>query len=65
MPFGMGPAGWAYASPYDYPYPYAAPYPAWSWCGVAGEEVVGVAGVVGAAGAGFHLISTSGGRATN
>jgi len=29
MPFGMGPAGWAYASPYVYPYT-AAPYSAWS-----------------------------------
>ena len=30
MPFGMGPAGWAYVRPYAYPYP-AFPYPVWSW----------------------------------
>jgi len=32
MPFGMGPAGWAYASPYAYPYA-GIPYPAWPWWG--------------------------------
>jgi hypothetical protein len=32
MPFGMGPAGWAYASPYVYPYA-ASPYSAWPWWG--------------------------------
>jgi len=42
MPFGMGPAGWAYMSPYAYPYassyPYSYPYtgvsyPVWPWWG--------------------------------
>jgi len=33
--------------------------------GVAGEVVGVAAGVVGAAGAGLHLIDTSGGRAIN
>jgi len=32
MPFGMGPPGWAYASPYAYPYA-GAPYPMWPWWG--------------------------------
>jgi hypothetical protein len=32
MSFGMGPAGWAYVSPYAYPY--ASPtYPVWPWWG--------------------------------
>jgi len=36
MPFGMGPAGWAYASPYAYPYA-GTPYPAWlCWGGWRG-----------------------------
>jgi len=30
MPFGMGPAGWAYMSPYAYPY-VPSPYRAWPW----------------------------------
>jgi hypothetical protein len=64
MPFGMGPVGWAYASPYAYPYA-AAPYSAWLWCGVAGEEAGGAAGDVGAAGAGLHLTGTRGGKTTN
>jgi hypothetical protein len=42
MPFGMGPAGWAYVSSYGYPYasyyPYSYPYtgvsyPIWPWYG--------------------------------
>jgi hypothetical protein len=32
MPFGMGPAGWAYMLPYAYPYA-SAPYPVWPWWG--------------------------------
>ena len=32
MPFGMDPAGWAYALPYAYPYA-SAPYSMWSWWG--------------------------------
>jgi hypothetical protein len=32
MPFGMGPAGWAYVSPYGYPYA-GTPYPVWPWWG--------------------------------
>jgi hypothetical protein len=33
MPFGMGPAGWAYASPYTYSYA-RLPYPVWPrWSG--------------------------------
>ena len=28
MPFGMGPAGWAYVSPYTYSYA-RLPYPVW------------------------------------
>jgi len=36
MPFGMGPAGWAYASPYAYHYA-GTPYPAWPrWGGWRG-----------------------------
>ena len=30
MPFGMGPAGWAYV--YGYPYT-GLPYPTWGWWG--------------------------------
>jgi hypothetical protein len=38
MPFGMGPAGWAYVSSYGYPYasyyPYTGvSYPIWPWYG--------------------------------
>ena len=32
MPFGMGPAGWAYVSPYAYSYGRPA-YPVWPWWG--------------------------------
>ena len=32
MPFGVGPAGWAYISPYVYPYA-SVPYPVWPWWG--------------------------------
>jgi len=32
MPFGMGPAGWAYVSPYAYPYT-GANYSVWPWWG--------------------------------
>jgi len=44
MPFGMRPAGWAYASSYAYPYA-GLPYPVWPW-GEA-EEVAGVAAGAG------------------
>ena len=30
MPFGLGPAGWAYMAPYAYPYA-GLPYPAWPY----------------------------------
>jgi hypothetical protein len=37
MPFGMGPAGWAYVRPYAYPYaglPYHPIWPCWGgWRG--------------------------------
>ncbi|MGQ9616692.1 MAG: hypothetical protein ACUVWJ_09890 [Spirochaetota bacterium] len=32
MPFGMGPAGWAYVTPYVYPYA-RFPYMPWFWWG--------------------------------
>jgi hypothetical protein len=32
MPFGMGPAGWAYMPNYAYPY-FGVSYPMWPWCG--------------------------------
>jgi len=64
MLFGMGPVGWAYASPYAYPYT-SAPYSVWPWWGVAGEEAGVAVGVVGAAGAGSHLTGTRGGRTTD
>jgi len=32
MPFGMGPAGWAYTSAYAYPYA-RVPYHRWGWWG--------------------------------
>jgi len=36
MPFGMGPAGWAYVAPYRYPYA-RFPYMPWFWwCGRRG-----------------------------
>jgi hypothetical protein len=36
MPFGMGPAGWAYINPYPYPY-VQYPYLPWFWrCGRRG-----------------------------
>jgi len=31
MPFGMGPAGWAYMP--NYAYPYFGAYPMWPWWG--------------------------------
>jgi len=37
MPFGMGTAGWAYASPYTYSY--GSPiYPVWPWWGGRGRS---------------------------
>jgi len=56
MPFGLGPAGSAYVAPYAYPYA-GLLYP-YGPGGVDG----GAAGVVAAAGAGWHPTGTRGGK---